>query len=315
MRRLFCLSLIGLAILFLSSPGAGVEKLRYSGPIGMHPFYILPYFAALDKGVWSELGLEVTLSAARDPVAMYQAISGGHLEVASNSLAGHIPAAAAGVPAVVVADMGLLINWVLWVMADSPFKEPADLKGAKIGVTRFLDPPHMFAMTLFEAVGLGKEYVQYISMGGIRETTAALRAGAIQGTVLSDYSLMPLVLEGRVRAVRPVQPHLPQPWIDVMLMSEKGFAAKKREVLRRFVTGFIKGAEIVMKERDWALAKMIATVPLTEELARRTHPLMKYVPAAKIDPRAIENVRNYLINYKVVAAEKTPPADELYLKW
>src|SRR3972149_3754300 len=121
--------------------------------------------------------------------------------------------------------MGLLINWLLWVMADSPYKEPADLKGAKIGVTRFLDPPHMFAMTLFEAVGLGKEYVQYISMGGIRETTAALRAGAIQATVLSDYSLMPLVLEGRVRAVRPVQPHLPQPWIDVMLMSEKGLAA------------------------------------------------------------------------------------------
>lgn len=306
---------IGLATALFSSPGAALEKVQFSSPAGLHPFYVLPVLAAQDKGIWSELGLEVVLNTPPAGTVMYQAVVAGQLQAGFNPVISNIHAGSVGVPVVAAADMGFLVQWFLWVQADSPLKELTDFKGAKIGILRFGGPPHMYAMTMMEALGLGKDFVKYVALGGIRETTAALRTGAIQGTVLSDYSLLPLVIEGRVRALRPIQPYLPSPWIDIVLWSEKGFASKKSEVLKRVITGAFKGAEVVMKERDWAVAKMKSALALSDEVAQRAHPILKYAPTTKIDPRGMENVRNYLIQYKAVVPEKTPATEELYLKW
>src|SRR3972149_1761189 len=124
-----------LLLLLTTSPGFSQEKLKFATAVKTATAYYLPILAAEEKGFWKENGLDVEWIPVGTSMGMYHAITAGALNIGVDVGAALIPAMARGMPAIIVANVQNYLATVLWVRADSPIKEPKELrKGAKVGV-------------------------------------------------------------------------------------------------------------------------------------------------------------------------------------
>ena len=65
----------------------------------------------------------------------------------------------------------------LWVRADSPIREPKDLrKGALVGVLSMGGFDHALGRMLLKAMGMERD-VRFVGLGGVLPTMAALLRG------------------------------------------------------------------------------------------------------------------------------------------
>lgn len=304
---------IFLALCIISiNPARGLEKIKYSNPAGPHPLYVLPVLAGQEQGYWKQQGLEVEHFQFRSSTDMYRGVSAGSIDVGVDPIIGMIQAAAAGVPVVAVLDQGVLLSWNMWVRTDSKIRRPSELKGAIIGVTRRGSVVDLYARAIAEALGLTKD-VKFVATGGVREAVAGLRSGAIDSTVMSPMPFMPLIIKGAVKELLPLEPYLPKPWIDVVLWVKKDLL-NKPQAKDRLVKGLLQSLEFVQKNREWSVQRMVSPLRRSKEVASRIFPYLVYKPAARINGRAVDNVRNFLIKYKVITPEKAPSLESLYKK-
>lgn len=85
----------------------------------------------------------------------------------------------------------------------------------------------------------------------------------------------------------------------------------------------LQAGQFIMKNKKWTLDKLMASFGYSRPAAELAYPELRYGKEGKIDPRAIENVRNFLTEYGAIAKElfllrsyfgegKAPATGELY---
>lgn len=299
------------SILLIAGQAAG-QKVRFATSVDQ-PTYHLPLMAAKEKGLWKEQGIEVEWVPFRSSSILYRALAAGEVDMAMPGTISAVQAIIGGVPQIVVADVKTLYEFYLWVRADSPIKEPKDLKGTKVAVTGLGGLSHAYARVVTRSLGLEKE-VRFVAMGGLKEQAAALKTGAAESTVLSFIALAPLKVKGEIRELLLVGDFLPKEWSENSLTVHTGFASRfPREVVKA-IKGYFMATDFVQANRDWALEKMKSGMRYEEEVAKAIYPRLKYGREGKINPKALENIVNFLIEFGIVAKEKAPPLEKIYDK-
>ena len=74
---------------------------------------------------------------------------------------------AAGVPAVIIAELTPVEEFNIWVRPDSRIRAPRDLAGAKIGVSRMGGVSHAYGMMVVRSLGL-KGKVRFIGVAAVQ---------------------------------------------------------------------------------------------------------------------------------------------------
>lgn len=302
------LLIFGLTLL----PGMAADKVRFATHFRANPHYSLPALAALDKGFWKGQGLEVEYFAFDSAGAMNRAVVAREIDVGTDGLTTLIQAASAGVPEVIVADPGISSEYYFWVRADSTLKEPKDVKGAKIGVTRFGGDTHAYARAVVKALGMDEKDMKFISMGGGVPQMAGLRAGAIDIAMLSNFTMAVPKIKGEIREVVKVEDYLPKGLAAQVVFARRDFLEKNPALVKKVVMGFLQGAGFALKNPEWAVEKMMAEVKYSSEAARGVLPWLKYDPRGRLDEAKIKNVVEFLIEYGIIAREKAPSLNKLY---
>src|SRR3989304_9181626 len=144
-----------------------------------------------DAGLFEKHGLDVTLIYV-----------GGSSKIVQAMLAKDIPIAEIAIPAVIQANLAGADLVMLAgpnhkpgqkLMAKSEIKNPQDLKGKKIGITRFGTSDDFLLRYVLGQWGLQPDRdVALIQMGGSQETLAGFGSRAVDGGGLSS----PLPLQG-----------------------------------------------------------------------------------------------------------------------
>lgn len=301
-----------LPVLSLEGTGLAAEKLRFATALKRSPLYILPALAAEEKGFWKEQGLETTWVAFDAGAAMHRAVAAEHIDIGLSATLSVIQAVERGIPEIIVADMQALEDFLVWVRTDSPIKAPKDLKGARMAVSRLGGASHAYARFVVKALGMEKD-IKIVAAGGVAENLASLRAGAVDASMNSPFEFLGLKLRGVVRDLLAVRGYLPKEWIDVVLFSRKEVAEKRPELVKRGVKAVLQSGDFVMRNRPWAIEKMVAHSGYSEDVARLTYDeALRYGADGKIDKKGMENVVNFLIEYGIIARDKTPPMEQLY---
>lgn len=137
----------------------------------------IPFFIAVEEKIFQKYGLEIA------PVFM-----GGSPLINSAILAGEFPIGYTGGGAVISSRLGgsdlIAIASPLPVLTIDGWARPeikslADLRGKRIGVTRFGASSYFSGLSMLEAGGIKPSEVTFIQNGGVGESYAALVGGRV----------------------------------------------------------------------------------------------------------------------------------------
>lgn len=311
MRRSF---LFGLILAALTLGGAHAqEKITYGTAIKFSPIYYLPVLAAQEQGYFKKNGLDVTWAPSQSGPDMQRDIATGTVQIGSSNAGTDIPAIAKGVPAVIVANLQPTDDFAVWVPANSRFQKPADLKGAKIGVSRLAGAEHAYGRLVAKSLGLQND-IQFVSTGGVQESVAVLTTGGIDGVVLSPNQMIDLLLQGRVRQLVALATYQKQPWLSYTIVANKAFIAKEPETVKRILASIWAANGFIMSPegKPWTLAKLKEVSNYSDAAAERLYSLLNLSRDGKFQKQAVQNVLDFMVEYELLKPSDVTSVDNLF---
>lgn len=308
----FTTSVLMLSLIF-STQLQAIEKLRIGTAIKEFPGYYLPILAAQEHGFFKQNGLEVEWVPFKGSPLLNSAVAAGDIKMGMDGVTGTLQAVSRGLPLVIIASLYLDNDFNLYVRADSPIRDPKDLRGAKLGTTRLGTISHIYGQFLAKKFGLEKE-VKFVGTGGVTEVVAAMKAGVLDGTVLTPSQFAELQLKGEVRLVTKIADHLPKEWVNQIIFSPSEFIKRNSETVRRSVKSLVAAFGYIYGNPGWSIAKIKSESGFSEEASKLVYQAMGLSRDGKISRRALENVINFVVEYGLVPKDKLPAVDQLYTR-
>ncbi|HEY2990164.1 MAG TPA: ABC transporter substrate-binding protein [Candidatus Binatia bacterium] len=280
-------------------------KLPYS-PIGWES---LPWYVGKDGGYYEKYGIDAELF-----------FQGASSEIIQAMLAGDAQFAGIGGPAIVsnviaggdvIQVAALVKTFTIPIYAQPSIKTLADLKGQKVGVSRFGSVTHLTALAVLQRAGLVKD-VTIVQTGGVPESAAAIASGAVAAaTVLPPQSLM-LRDKGYRELVGLKELRELSAFVENGLAVRRSFAAKNPDLVKRFLKASLEGLKRVFDDKNFAMKSLGQYTKINDP--KLLEDSYEWAAAAFVkDPRVPQDAEKALadkmVELKMVdaaAAAKTP---------
>jgi NitT/TauT family transport system substrate-binding protein len=139
------------------------------------------------------------------------------------------------------------------LIARPEIKTPEDLRGKRIAISRFGSSSEVNLRICLEKLGVKPEQVQILQVGGVSTRQAALMAGQVAATILSDPQATAATKNGMKLMVDLSDSKWGLPrYCHNCFMAKRSFIESHRELATNFVKAIIEG--LYMMRRDKALA-------------------------------------------------------------
>ncbi len=274
MRRMILLMLV--AILLAPVGASALDKFTvvHSSVSGSQAVL----FVTRDAKIFEKHGLDVDI----------RFIAGGPIAI-NALLAGEVQAAVMAGPATVSATLGgadaiaimALVNTMDHVMfAQKTIRQPADLKGKKMAISRFNSADDFAARFALRKWGLIPERdVVILQIGEQSTRLAALKAGTVDVTQIQP----PLTAVARKEGFTEIAAlaDLGLEYLQTAVTTTKSVIKTREDQLRRFVRAFVEGIHFYKTNKEASLASIGKFMKLTDpeaiEESYRTYAL-KFTP-------------------------------------
>ena len=222
-------------------------------------------WVAEEKGLFKKHGIDPELIV----------IGGGASRTVSSLLAGDIHFASGGGDAIVRAALkgadvvsvaSPLIKGLQRVMARSDIKGPEELKGKKIGITRFGSASHLVILLALRRWGMRPDEVQILQVESSPAMLISLDRGSIDAAVLTMPSFFVAEEKGyRILAdLGDMDIHYLQNTLD----STRGYLRKNRDQALRFIKGSVEGIAYFKKNKKESLEVLRKKLRIQSEQER-----------------------------------------------
>lgn len=202
-----------------------------------------------EKGYFKKHGLDSNLIYIRGGSTAVQALLSGEIQFGHLSPAPMLTAWAQGADFVWIGTT--THQMVFTLIVDTSIVKGPDLKGKKIGITRIGSASDLALRTALEQFGLGPKDVTMIALGGIPEILAAMRAGAVNGGILSP----PTSTAAREMGYRPLLhiPDLGREFTFSGIAAKRSFVQSQPEIARAYMASLTDGAKVYKEDGRAAL--------------------------------------------------------------
>ncbi|HWP23252.1 MAG TPA: ABC transporter substrate-binding protein [Candidatus Binatia bacterium] len=204
---------------------------------------------AHEDGYFKKRGLDSNLIYIRGGSTAAQALLAGEIQFGHLSPAPMMTAWAQGADFVWIGTT--THQMVFTLITDAGVAQPIDLKGKKIGITRIGSASDLALRAALDHFGLSAKDVTMISLGGIPEILAAMRAGAVNGGILSP----PTSTSARELGFRPLLhiPDLGREYTFSGIAARRSFVQSQPEVARAYMAALADSAKVYKEDRRAAL--------------------------------------------------------------
>jgi NitT/TauT family transport system substrate-binding protein len=137
------------------------------------------------------------------------------------------------------------------VVARPELKKPEDLKGKKVGVTRFGSASHLVLQMMLRRWGISPGEIQVLQVGSSPSMLASLDAGGIDAAVLTIPSVF--VAEDRGYRVLADLADMDIYYLNTMFNSTRSYLRTHRDQARRVLTAFVEGIAYYKKHKKESL--------------------------------------------------------------
>ena len=212
-----------------------------------------PLWIADRAGFFKKYGLDVQLVYISAGSVIIPAILSGQVDIANMSSA---PALTAWIRGAELTTVGVTSNRLLHVvMAGGSIKKPEDLKGKKIGSDRYGSLSDLVLREALRHYNLAPDKdVAVIQTGGLPERLGALKVGAVDGAIVAGDTAFEAEKLGFHKVIDLSQ--LPIRYPGSTIVVSKSFLSGKRDVVKRFLRGWIEGIKTAKTDKDFTVRVM-----------------------------------------------------------
>ena len=217
-------------------------------------------WVAQEAGYFKREGLDVELLYIGGGSLLIQSMISGDVPFAYGPSVPVINASLRGADLVLIGNTGNSL--VFSIMSRPEIKQPANLKGKKVGVTRLGGSTDWALDAALKQWGLERREITVIQTGGMPEGLAGLMAGVFDAVVLSPPSNFRAVKAGMhelvdVGQLRIVFPNTP-------LSTTESFIKANRDTAVRFMRGFSQGLNRLRNDKEFSLKVLSKYTKVTD---------------------------------------------------
>lgn len=307
-RKLVLLTL-GLAIMLTacsSSPSANEALTRIRLPMGYIPnIQYAPFYVAVEKGYFADAGIELEFDYAfeTDGVAL---VGAGELPFAVVSGEQVLLARAQGLPVTYVAAWYQQYPVSVIAKSEQGVLVPQDLKGKKIGLPGLFGANYIGLRALLDA---GELTEADVTLDAIGFNQVELMAANQQDIIVGYAANEPLQLRAQGIAVTELRvADYAQLAANGLLASEM-VIAENPELVRVFVSAFLRGLSDVIANPDEAFELSASYIPnfseldadVQQEVLETSVEQWRAERLGYSDPQAWENMQDVLLDMGLIA--------------
>jgi len=253
----FALAALFAAILLPRALNAAPMRISYSAISGA----MASLWVAQEGGYFKREGLDTELLYIGGGSLLIQSMLSGDVPLAYGPSVPVINASLRGSDLVLIGNTGNSL--VFSIMSRPEIKQPAQLKGKKVGVTRLGGSTDWALDAALKQWGLerGRDLI-VIQTGGMPEGLAALTSGALDAVVLSPPSnfraqkagMHELVDVGQLGIIFPNTP----------LSTTRSFIKSNRDTVLRFLRGFTQGLNRLRTDKEFSMKVLSKYTKVTD---------------------------------------------------
>lgn len=220
-------------------------------------------YYAVDTGLFSKAGLDVSLTSLNNPGAAVAAIAGGSIAIGGLPLSVAAVAREKGLPLVLVAPAGVYVSTsptaAIIVLNNSPIHTGRDLNGKTLA-SRDLSNMSYFAANLWiDKHGGDSSTVHWVEINDPLDVTA-MQAGRIDAASVSEPALDAALHGGAARSVAPVFDAIANRFLIGGYFTSEAYAKANPDVIRKF-------AEAIAAASAWANKNRALSGPILAKYA------------------------------------------------
>lgn len=231
-----------------ASPLAAAERFTVA-PSALN-LLTTPVWLAKEKGFFLKHGLDVETIYIPSGTLAVQSLLGGDIKMALVAGSPVVNANLRGAPIKIIA--GNANVYPLAFFSAPEIKEPGDLRGKRVAVTRVGSSSYLATVILLRKFGLeeGRDYV-LLQLGSTQNRLVALTKGMIQGTTLSA----PESIMARNAGMKVLIPASEMKRLGVaiqhqaLVVSEK-LLRESRSLLKAFLMAYLEGVREVYRNKE-----------------------------------------------------------------
>jgi NitT/TauT family transport system substrate-binding protein len=237
------------AFALLGASAVSANELVRVGKAQGAAWMFLPVDVGVAEGYFAKQGLDIEISVLGGDAKVQQALAAGSIDFGLGSGPG-MAFAVKGSPAIAVAAFaGAPRNISAIVLADSPIRTVADLRGKLIAVSTVGSLSDWLTKQMAIQEGWGQDGVRTVPLGAVETSLAALKARQIDAMILATEIGLGLEerKEGRIlTAMDRYAPH----FITHVVFAQKTTIAKDPGLVSRFLKGFFAAIAFMKTHRE-----------------------------------------------------------------
>ncbi len=309
-NRLFACALLAAAALPIGAqPSVAADKLHVAKAINVLWVYSI-LDIGVEKGIFEKYGLDVEISVLPGEAKFQQALVAKSIDIGLNSSTS-MPVSLRGSPAIAVAAFaGAPRNFSVNVIADSPIKTVADLKGKLLATATAGSLPEWLIKRLSMEEGWGVNGIRTTATGGFEATYAATVTHAVDGFMGATEVGLQLEEDKRGRIITNMEHYAPH-FITQTISTRTDLIAEHPELVERFLKGFF--ATVAYVKHNKAPSDEIAMKVLHQSatVVSRTYdaeaPMLS--DDGSFDPEGMKALKQSFVDMGML--DQPPPDDKI----
>jgi len=240
--------------------GATLEKIRF--PYSPIAWNSLPWWMAKEARFFEKYGLDVEMNFEGASSVIVQAMLAGEANFAG--LAG--PAVVSNVVngGDVIQVAAVVKTFTIPMYSQPSINEVAQLKGQKVGVSRFNSISHIAALNIFQRAGVTGATI--IQTGGIPESAAALMSGNVAAAMVPPPQSVMLREKGFRELIGVKQfREWNIPVVENGVASRRSYAEKNPEVVKRFIRASFEGIRQIYNNKELTMKTLAKYTKITDQ--------------------------------------------------
>jgi ABC-type nitrate/sulfonate/bicarbonate transport system substrate-binding protein len=245
--------LIAFLLLYPLALSAQITRLRVGTNAPASTESVL-FSMASDAGILKQNELDVEIIYIAGGTLAMQALVGKSLDFLCTGGTPFILAYLEGAPATIIGGVNNRLPYAF--VANRSITTPGQLKGKKIGISRFGSTDDYSLKLALAQFGINPKEVSILQVGGPGTRLNALRAGSIDATVLTSGLAQIALKSGNSLLIDFGEKNIE--YQQVALISRDDLHKSRPELVRRFTTAYLEAIRYYKKQRDVAVQKTMA---------------------------------------------------------